>query len=196
MPGGIVAIGTSWGGLSALRRILGAIPAGFPMPIVVVQHRSKTADDLLAKLLQDVSDLAIREAEDKDVLMPSTVYVAPPDYHLLVENGQVSLATDAPVRYSRPSIDVMFESVAEAYGSGAIGVVLTGANQDGALGLARIVALGGRGVIEDPDSAEVPIMPLAAKAAVLEAEILPLQNIAQRLVEMASGSVHSKRKAG
>lgn len=192
----LVAIGTSWGGLSALGRILGAIPAGFPAPIVVVQHRSKTSDDIMAKLLQDVSDLKIREAEDKDVLVPANVYVAPPDYHMLVDEGQISLTTDAPVRYSRPSIDVMFESVARSCGSAAIGVVLTGANQDGARGLARIIALGGRGIVEDPNNAEVPIMPLAAKIASPEAEVIPLHEIAPRLVEMVNGSVHSKTKAG
>jgi two-component system chemotaxis response regulator CheB len=105
---GVVAIGTSWGGLSALGRLLGAMPGTFPLPILVVQHRSKDSDNLLAKLLQDMSDLTVREAEDKDMLVPSNVYVAPADYHLLVDAGQVSLATDAPVRYSRRSIDVAF----------------------------------------------------------------------------------------
>ena len=193
---GIVAIGTSWGGLAALGRILSDLPKKFPAPLIVVQHRSKDSDDLLAKLLQDVCDLNVREAEDKDVLQPATVYVAPSDYHLMVDFGQVSLTTDAPVRYSRPSIDVAFESVSRAYGSGAIGVVLTGANDDGSRGLARIIALGGRGIVQDPDTAEVPIMPAAAVKAVPSAEVLPLEKIAARLVEMVSGSVHGKRKAG
>lgn len=196
MASGVVAIGTSWGGLSALGRILGGLPAAFPLPIVVVQHRSKDSDDLMAKLLQDMSDLDVHEAEDKDTLLPSNVYVAPADYHLMVDDGEVSLTTDAPVRYSRPSIDVAFESVARSYGSGAIGVVLTGANEDGSRGLARIIALGGRGIVEDPESAEMPVMPEAARRAAPEAEVLPLQDIAPRLVRMAATPLQSKRKAG
>lgn len=196
MTGGVVAIGTSWGGLGALGRILTDLPAGFPAPVLVVQHRSKDSDDLLAKLLQDLSDLAIHEAEDKDVLQPAHVYVAPPDYHMLVDVGQLSLTTDDAVRYSRPSIDVTFESVARAYGSGAIGVVLTGANQDGAGGLARIIALGGRGLIQDPATAEVAIMPAAAKAAAPSAEVLQLQEIAPRLVEIIDRPGYSKRTTG
>ena len=193
---GVVAIGTSWGGLSALGRVLGGLPAAFPLPIVVVQHRSKDSDNLMAKLLQDMSDLKIHEAEDKDTLLPSNVYVAPSDYHLLVDYGEVSLNTDAPVRYSRPSIDVAFESVARSYGSGAIGVVLTGANEDGSRGLARILALGGRGIVEDPKTAEMPVMPEAAKRAAPEAEVLPLQDIAPRLLRMAAAPLQTKRKAG
>jgi two-component system chemotaxis response regulator CheB len=162
----------------------------------VVQHRSKDSDNLMAKLLQDVSDLTIHEAEDKDTLLPSNVYVAPSDYHLLVDAGQVSLTVDAPVRYSRPSIDVAFESVARAYGSGAIGVILTGANDDGARGLARIVALGGRGIVEDPATAEMPVMPEAAKRASPGAEVLPLQDIPARLLRMINGPAQVKRKAG
>ena len=196
MSASVIAIGTSWGGLGALGRILGALPADLAAPVIVVQHRSKDSDNLLAKLLQDMSDLTIHEAEDKDVLLPSHVYVAPSDYHLLVDAGEISLTTDAPVRYSRPSIDVMFESVAREYGSAAIGVVLTGANQDGAQGLARIIALGGRGIVEDPETAEVAIMPDAAKRAAPRAEILQLQDIPARLVQMVSGSALPKRKAG
>ncbi|MDQ6717576.1 MAG: chemotaxis protein CheB [Gemmatimonadota bacterium] len=193
---GIVAVGTSWGGLAALGRILTDLPKKFPAPVLVVQHRSKDSDALLAKLLQDVCDLNVREAEDKDVLQPATIYVAPADYHLMVDYGQVSLTTDAPVRYSRPSIDVAFESVSRAYGSGAIGVILTGANDDGSRGLARVIALGGRGIIQDPATAEMPMMPAAAVKAAPSAEVLQLQNIAPRLVAMVSGSVHANRKAG
>ena len=196
MSPSVVAIGTSWGGLGALIRILSDLPKQFPAPVIIVQHRSKDSDNLLVQLLQDTSDLNVREAEDKDVLLASHVYVAPADYHLLVEGEQLALTTDEPVRYSRPSIDVTFSSVAESYGSGAIGVVLTGANDDGSRGLTHILALGGRGLVQEPESAEVPIMPAAAKRAVPAAQILPLHEIASRLVEMVSGSVHSNRKAG
>ncbi len=193
---GIVAIGTSWGGLSALGRILGSLPGDFGSPIIVVQHRSKDSDNLMARLLQDISDLKIHEAEDKDTLLPSHVYVAPSDYHLLVDAGEISLTVDAPVRYSRPSIDVAFESVARSFGSAAIGVVLTGANDDGARGLARIIALGGQGIVEDPKTAEMPIMPEAAKRASPGAEVLPLQDIPARLVRMVNAPGQVKRKAG
>lgn len=196
MAAGIVAIGTSWGGLAAVGRILSALPPDFPVPIVVVQHRSRESNRFLAELLQDTSDLKVQEAEDKDVLAPAKVYVAPSDYHLLVDSAQVSLTIDEPVRYSRPSIDVTFSSIAESYGSGAIGVVLTGANQDGARGLARIIALAGRGLVQDPDTAEVPIMPAAAKRAAPSAEVLPLEEIGPRLVEMLRAGEPSRRKAG
>jgi len=196
MTSAAVAIGTSWGGLGALGRILGELPAGFPAPIVIVQHRSKESSAALAELLQDTSDLKVHEAEDKDFLLPSHVYIAPPDYHLLIDAGQVALTTDEPVRYSRPSIDVTFNSIAENYGSGAIGVVLTGANQDGSRGLARIIALGGRGIVQDPESAEVTTMPAAARSAVPAADVLPLEEIPARLVSLVTGVVRAKRKAG
>lgn len=196
MAPAMVAIGTSWGGLGALVGILSAIPEGFPAPILIVQHRSKDSDKLLSDLLQDVCALKVQEAEDKDFLLPSNVYVAPADYHLLVDGEQISLTTDEPVRYSRPSIDVTFSSVAESYGSGSIGVILTGANQDGARGLSQILAMGGRGLVQDPETAEVAVMPAAARRAAPDAEILPLEDIAPRLVEMVSGLVHSRRKAG
>lgn len=196
VPPALVAIGTSWGGLAALGRILGDLPADFAAPVVVIQHRSKGSDRLLAELLQDLSDLEVHEAEDKDPLLPANVYVAPSDYHLLVDSGQISLTTDEPVRYSRPSIDVTFGSAAESCGSGAIGVVLTGANDDGSRGLSRILALGGQGIIQDPETAEIAIMPAAARRAAPAAEVLPLENIGPRLVELVGGLPGSRRKAG
>lgn len=196
MPPAIVAIGTSWGGLGALGRILSELPHDFPAPIVAIQHRSRDSNRLLSELLQDMSDLKIREAEDKDTLLAANVYIAPADYHLLVDSGEVSLSTEEPVRFSRPSIDVTFASVADSYGAGAIGVVLTGANQDGAEGLVRILALGGRAIVQDPDSAEVAIMPAAARKAAPEAEVLPLEAIAPRLLEMTIDKLRPERKAG
>jgi len=181
----IVAVGTSWGGLSALTRLLGGLPRDFPIPIVVVQHRSKDSDRLLAQLLQDSTDLTVCEIEDKDVLEPGRVHVAPPDYHVMLESGYVSLTIEEPVRYSRPSIDVMLESAADSYGSAAIGVVLTGANEDGARGLAHLVQRGGRAIVQDPKTAEIPIMPLAAIRAAPGAEVLPLDKMAPRLIELS-----------
>src|SRR5206468_3515744 len=120
VPYSIVALGTSWGGLSAMRKLLGGLPADFPIPVVVVQHRGKDSDRLLSQLLQDSTDLKVCEIEDKDVLAAGTVHVAPANYHLMVESGYASLTIEEPVRFSRPSIDVMFESVADTYGAAAI----------------------------------------------------------------------------
>jgi len=185
MPYSVVAIGTSWGGLAALRKLLGGLPADFGVPVVVVQHRGKEADQLLGDLLQDATALEVREIEDKEPLVPGTVYLAPSDYHVLIEAGHASLSIEEPVRFSRPSIDVMFTSAADSYHSGTIGVVLTGANEDGALGLAYIVKRGGRALVQDPKSAEIRVMPQAAIRAVPTAEVLPLDSLAPRLVELS-----------
>ena len=180
----IVVVGASWGGLAALSRVIGDLPADFEVPIAVVQHRSRNADNLLASLLQDVSPLRVLDVEDKEPLAGRTVFVAPANYHLLVERGHFSLTTDPLVRFSRPSIDVTFISAADTYGSEAIGVVLTGANDDGARGLRRIVDRGGRAVVQDPASAESPVMPLAAQRTVPEASVVPLTGIAEQLKAM------------
>jgi two-component system chemotaxis response regulator CheB len=181
----IVAMGTSWGGLSAMTKILGGMPADFPIPIVIVQHRSKDSDRLLSRLLQDNTDLEVCEIEDKDQLKPNTVHIAPADYHVMIESGYFSLTVEEPVRFSRPSIDVMFDSAALTYGPGAIGVVLTGANEDGSRGLAHIAQRGGRALVQDPKTAEVPIMPQAAIRAVPSAEVLSLDKIPARLIELS-----------
>ena len=181
----IVVIGTSWGGLSALSTVVAGLPATFALPIVVVQHRSSDAPGMLAELLQSRSRLSVIEVDDKAVFSSGHVYIAPPNYHLLIERGFFSLTTDAPVRYSRPSIDVTFVSAADEYGSRAVGVVLTGANEDGALGLQRIVSRGGYGIVQDPASAESPIMPRAALRLVPNAHVVPLDHLAGHLVSIA-----------
>jgi len=186
VPYSVVGIGTSWGGLAAMTALLRALPEDFRLPIVFVQHRSKDSDRLLSQLLQDNTSLAVCEVEDKDVLTPGTVHVAPADYHVMLENGFFSLTIEEPVRFSRPSIDVMFESLADAYGPKAIGIVLTGANEDGSRGLARIVARGGRALVQAPKTAEIPIMPAAAIRAVPTAEVLPIDGMAKRLFELAN----------
>lgn len=198
MPYSIVAIGTSWGGLTAMSKLLGELPADFGVPIVVVQHRSKDSDRLLAQLLQDATDLEVCEIDDKDVLEAGKVHVAPADYHLMVERGYLSLTIEAPVRYSRPSIDVMFASAADAYGREAIGVVLTGANEDGSRGLAQIVHRGGKALVQDPKTAEIPVMPEAALRAVPEAETLTLPDLGKRLIELSqeTAGALATRRAG
>jgi two-component system chemotaxis response regulator CheB len=181
----VVAVGTSWGGLSAMATLLGGLPEDFSIPIVIVQHRGKDSNQFLSQLLQDSTALSVCEIEDKDVLEPGRVHVAPPDYHVLLESGYASLTIEEPVRFSRPSIDVMFDSAADTYGERVIGVVLTGANEDGSRGLAHIVERGGRALVQDPKTAEVPIMPQAAIRAVPSAEVLALDRLAPRLVELS-----------
>lgn len=191
----IVVVGASWGGLAALSRLIGDLPGDFEVPIAVVQHRGRNADNLLASLLQDVSPLRVVDVEDKEPLAGRTVYIAPANYHLLVEKGHFSLTTDPLVHFSRPSIDVTFISAADTYERATIGVVLTGANDDGARGLRRIVDRGGRAVIQDPASAESPVMPLAAKRIVPEADVVPLAGIAEQLKSMVSYGMGPAKRA-
>jgi two-component system chemotaxis response regulator CheB len=181
----VVGIGTSWGGLAAMTKLLGGLPADFSLPVVVVQHRGKDSDRLLSELLQDATDMRVCEVEDKEPLVAGTVHIAPANYHVLIDAGYLSLTVEEPVRFSRPSIDVMLSSAADTYGSGAIGVVLTGANEDGARGLSHIVRRGGRALVQDPKTAEIPIMPVAAMKAVPSAEVLSLDALAPRLIELS-----------
>lgn len=183
----LVIIGASWGGLHALSEILAALPADFPAPIVVVQHRQEDSGELLAGLLDRKGPLTVREAEDKSCLSAGCVHVAPPGYHVLVEPGHLELSTEAQVRYSRPSIDVAMETAAHAYGPAVAGVVLTGANADGAEGLAEIRRLGGVAIVQDPDSAERGTMPAAAIAAARPQHVCRLEEIAPLLIRVASG---------
>lgn len=193
----VVGIGTSWGGLAALTKLLGDLPTDFGIPLVLVQHRSKDSERLLVQLLQDATDLRVCEIEDKDPLTPGTVHVAPANYHVLIENGYASLTIEEPVRFSRPSIDVMLTSAADTYGSAAIGVVLTGANEDGARGLAHLTKRGGLGLVQDPKTAEIPIMPEAAIRAVPTAEVLSLIDLGRRLIGLGvkQATVISRREA-
>lgn len=178
----LVVVGASWGGLHALGTIVAALPADFPLPMIIVQHRSRDSEALLEELLQDLTPLPIRQVDDKDPILGGHVYVAPADYHLLIDGGHFALTTDAPVRFSRPSIDVTFTSAADHCGACATGVVLTGANDDGAAGLRRIFERGGRAIVQDPRDAEMPVMPTAALNAVPSAMVLPLADIAPALV--------------
>lgn len=178
----LVAIGASLGGLKALQTILAALPAGFPAAVAVVQHREKGADDTLAGLLQEASALPVGEVQDKDPIEAGRVYLAPPDYHLLVEGDHFALSTEAPVAFARPSIDVLFESAADAWGSDVIGVLLTGANADGARGLKAIRGQGGLTAAQDPATAEAPAMPQAAIEAGAADRVLMLEEIGAFLI--------------
>src|SRR5438067_1931461 len=159
----LMVIGTSWGGLEALSRLLDSLHDDVRPPIVVAQHRLPGSEDLiLGQLLQQHTRRVVVDPDDKTPLAQDHVYLGPPDYHVLVEQGQLALSTDAPVNFSRPSIDVLFESAADAYGDRAIGIVLTGANADGAAGLARIKDRGGVAIVQDPATSAKRAMPDAA----------------------------------
>jgi two-component system chemotaxis response regulator CheB len=181
----LIVIGTSWGGLEALSVIVRGLPGGFPIPLVAVQHRSRDARPMLAELLQQNTELTVSEAEDKDSLSPGRLLLAPPDYHLLIEDSFISLDTDQQVKYSRPSIDVTLISAAETYGARVAGLVLTGANDDGAAGLRRIADRGGVALVEDPTTATSAAMPAAALRAVPQARVLGLADIPAALVRLA-----------
>ena len=185
----LIAVGTSLGGLNALTRLLADLPPGLPVPVVIVQHRTIAPDGGgLKDLLQDHTGLTVVEAEDKMALEPGTVYLAPADYHLLVEErGLLALSTDAPVRSARPSIDVLFQTAAEAYGAALLGVLLTGASADGAEGLAAVKDRGGRAIVEDPATAECRTMPAAGLAATAVDYVLPLTEMGEHLVALAGG---------
>ncbi|MBD2414881.1 chemotaxis protein CheB [Nostoc calcicola FACHB-389] len=180
----IVVIGTSLGGLSALKIILQRLPVDFSVPIAIVQHRHKESNKTLQELLQESISLPIQEVEDKDEILPRHIYLAPADYHLLVEPGHFALSTDEPVSYARPSIDVLFESAADIYGEQVIGIILTGANHDGMQGLKKIKARGGITIVQEPATAESSIMPEAAISAVAVDWILTLSDIADQIVKL------------
>ncbi|HEV2592798.1 MAG TPA: chemotaxis protein CheB [Gaiellaceae bacterium] len=183
--GHLIAIGASWGGLDTLRTILQRLPAELDAAIVVAQHRAPESHRTAFRdLLGAVTHLHVCEADDKDQVEPGKVFIAPPDYHLLVEDGTLALSTEEPVLFARPSIDVLLESAAESFRESCIGVVLTGANDDGARGLARIVALGGRAIVQDPATATRTEMPNAALAAVPDARVEDPEGIAAALVEL------------
>ena len=180
----MIFIGASLGGVRAIGSILRDLPAAFPRALAVVLHRSKDSDGALVQLLQYESALPVSEPTDKEPILPGRVYIAPPDYHLLVEAGHFCLSVDDPIRYARPSIDVLFESAADAYGLEAIALVLTGANCDGTYGAARIKQAGGLVIVQDPKTAEAPQMPEAVLAKFHPDYILPLDRMAPLLVEL------------
>jgi two-component system, chemotaxis family, protein-glutamate methylesterase/glutaminase len=189
----LIIVGVSAGGLQALCTVLGGLPADFRVPLVLVQHRSKDSS-VLCELLQECSMLPVHEVTDKAPLSPGKVFLAPADYHLLVERGEFSLSLDEPQLYSRPSIDIAFESAASVYGRGVVGVVLTGANEDGAEGLRAISCRGGHAVVQDPQDAEVSRMPSAALERVPDAVVLRLEEIAPYLAALPSLSAASEKR--
>ena len=189
----LIVIGTSWGGLQAIEILLSGLPKDFPLAIAIAQHRQRNAGDLLCNLLQRHSVLPVLEVEDKVAIAPGYVYLAPADYHLLVEPGNFALSIEAPVLYSRPSIDLLFESAADAYTDRAIGVILTGANKDGSQGLATLKRRGGLAIVQEPSEAESSSMPTAAIAATQVDYILPLTKISSCLINLADRGEKRKK---
>jgi two-component system chemotaxis response regulator CheB len=180
-------IGTSIGGLQALISLLGELPASFSLPLVVVQHRSADVKSGIREILQDHTELTVVEADDKDAIEPGRVYLAPADYHVLIESDRtLALSTEGPVHYARPSIDVLFESAADAYRQSVIGVALTGASTDGARGAQRIKQCGGWVIVQDPATAESSVLPDAVIAAGAADEIVPLDRVARTLRNLAA----------
>jgi two-component system, chemotaxis family, protein-glutamate methylesterase/glutaminase len=178
-----VVVGASWGGLRAVSELLDGFPDDVDVPLVLAQHRSAASErDALEALLQRHTRRRVLEAGDKDRLRPRHVYVAPPDYHLLVEDGGTfALSVDERVQYARPSVDVLFESAADAFGEHTIGIVLTGANADGADGLRAIKDVGGVAIVQDPETAEARTMPDAAISATAAEVVLPVAGMGKFL---------------
>jgi len=158
-----VVIGTSAGGLKALKVILENLPDSFYLPIIIVQHLNPQSDGFLAQYLNQHSGLNVKEAESGEPIIQKHVYIAPANYHLLVEkNRTLSLTVSEKVNYARPSIDLLFESAAEVFLHCLIGILLTGANDDGSRGIAKINHFGGLTIAQNPESAEVNMMPVSA----------------------------------
>ncbi|UZE89185.1 chemotaxis protein CheB [Pseudomonas viciae] len=177
-----IVVGASAGGVEALLKVFGHLRKGFGVPILVVLHLPDERDSQLASVFGHRLAVPVEEARDKQDVVPGTLYVASPGYHLSVEaDRSLSLSLEDPVHHSRPSIDVLFESAADVYGANLLAVVLTGANSDGAKGLARVRELGGVTVVQDPDEAHVSTMPEAALALHEPDHILTLQYIGQLL---------------
>ena len=189
----IIVIGASAGGLDAISVLLAQLPADLAVPVAIAQHRAPSPPDGdIAGIWQRASALPVADAEDKAPLEPGRVYIAPADYHLLVESRELfALSTDPPVLWARPSIDVLFESAADVFGDGVIGVLLTGASADGSQGLKTIRARGGCALVQDPATAESDVMPRAAIAVTAVNHILPLADLG-RIISALAG----RRTAG
>jgi two-component system chemotaxis response regulator CheB len=180
-----IVIGISSGGPNALRSIFSALPADFSIPIIIVQHIGSRSDSQWIQILNVKSNLPVKEADEKESIEKRHVYIAPPNYHLMIESDKTfSLTIDERVNFARPSIDVLFESAAEACSSELIGVILTGSSADGAAGLKKIKDYGGLTIVQDPETAESAFMPASAIAIIQPDFILPLENIVELLIKI------------
>lgn len=184
----LVVVGGSWGGLDAAVRLLRAVPAPLPVPVLLVLHRSRSSERaLLERVLLRDSGHPAREVGDKDTLLPGTVHLAPPDYHVLVEGGSVSLSVEDPVNHSRPSVDLAFETAALDHADRLVAVLLSGLGVDGVSGLQSVRRRGGLALVQDPVEAERAEMPLAAIAAGAADEVAGVEALGARLQELVQG---------
>jgi len=182
-----VVLGGSAGAFAGLRQLLPALPPTLRVPVVIVLHQPQDRPSAIVDIFGRGGVPPVKEIDDKEPLAPGIVFFAPPGYHLLIESTRTAaLTVDEPVHFSRPSIDVLFESAAEVFGSALIGIILSGANQDGAAGLGAIERAGGIAMIQSPDSAEHPAMPQAAVAATTAAHVLSIDDIAAALATLAA----------
>jgi len=185
----LIVMGGSSGGIEAILGIIEQLPPDFAIPIVIVMHQTRNSKSSLAEVIQSRTRLKVREPEDKEKIQPKHIYVAPPNYHLMMEQGGTfSYSYSELVNYSRPSIDVLFESAADAYGKKLIGVLLTGSNADGANGIKMISERGGLTIVQNPKTAESPVMPQAAISATQVDHILDLNTIPNTLIKMNHGN--------
>jgi two-component system chemotaxis response regulator CheB len=183
-----VVIGVSTGGVAALKYMLGALSADFPIPILVVTHITPDSDDGLAVLLNSLCAIRIKEADEQETLIPGAVYLAPANYHLLIERGGIlSLSIDPPVNFARPSVDVLFESAAVVYGPALIGVIMTGAGSDGSKGLLKIQNSGGVAIVQDPVDSEMDSMPKSALELLVADHVVQLKEIPGLLMRLVQG---------
>jgi two-component system chemotaxis response regulator CheB len=177
-----IVIGVSTGGMDALREIIMNLNEKFTTPILVVQHLYTQSESFLATYLNKLTHMTVKEADEKEPIELNTVYLAPPNYHLIVEEDKtISLSTDERVNYCRPSIDVLFETATDAYGENLIGIILTGANSDGAMGMLKIKENGGLLIVQDPATAEISTMPLSVIRQTDVDLVLSLKEIAEFL---------------
>jgi two-component system, chemotaxis family, protein-glutamate methylesterase/glutaminase len=181
----IIVIGGSWGGIQASLSILKDLPSDYEIPIILILHRQKDFKSDLASVLKSKISLNVVEVEEKEKIQHGHVYLAPPDYHVLIEkDGIFSLDVSEPEHYSRPSIDVTFTSASEVFRSGTVGILLTGANKDGSIGLKNIADNGGIVIAQDPDEAEINTMPSAAIKMIPDCKIYTLDLIKKFLLSL------------
>lgn len=177
----MICIGGSRGSIGVVHDILGNLPSGFDVPIVIALHRHRESNDTLMRLLRSRGMPAIIDPYDKDPLSNGAIYLAPPDYHMMLDGPSICLSSDAPVHHARPSIDVLFESVARGYGRRSLGIILSGASEDGASGALCIRRRGGRVIVQNPLTAKAPVMPKAALHKVPTAEVMDVAQIVECL---------------
>ena len=182
----IIAIGSSAGGIRALETMLSGLPADMPVPLLIVQHLDPRHRSLMAEIMQRSSKMQVKEAVNDEEIKPSVVYIAPPNRHMLVADGHISLTSTAFVHFSRPSIDLLFESVAATYGDESIGIILSGTGRDGAMGIKAIKEKGGTTIVQDQATAEHYGMPDAAIATGMVDFIMPVFDIAKAITELVT----------